>query len=196
MGAKRYTTSDYIEWDTCMNLIHRLYADKNYRMSLFIGCGAFFGLRVSDLLTLTWKQLIGKDSFVIWEKKTGKRREIRINKGFQSHIKDCYDALGISDVNEHCFLNRYGGVISVQRVNRALKEIKVKYQLRNVNHLSTHSLRKTFGRRIVEMAPSGQSEMYLIRLSEIFGHVSVAVTRRYLGLRQEELGEVYESLTF
>ena len=127
MGAKRYITADYIPWDTCMNLIRRLYADGNYRMSLLIGCGAFFGLRISDLLTLKWSQLIGADSFVVWEKKTGKRREIRINKGFQAHIKDCMAALGVTDVNEPCFLNRYGGVISVQRINRALKEVKVKY---------------------------------------------------------------------
>lgn len=196
MGAKRYITADYIPWDTCMNLIRRLYADGNYRMSLLIGCGAFFGLRISDLLTLKWCQLIGADSFVVWEKKTGKRREIRINKGFQAHIKDCMAALGVTDVNEPCFLNRYGGVISVQRINRALKEVKVKYQLRSVQHLSTHSLRKTFGRHVVEMAPTGQADMFLIRLSEIYGHVSVAVTRRYLGLRQEELGEVYDCLVF
>lgn len=196
MGTKRYVTSDYIPWDTCMNLIRRLYADGNYRMSLLIGCGAFFGLRISDLLTLTWNQLVGTDSFVVWEKKTGKRREIKINKGFQAHIKDCMTALQIRDLNEHCFLNRYGGVISVQRVNRAFKEIKTKYQLRSVQHFSTHSLRKTFGRHVVEMAPVGQTEMFLIRLSEIYGHVSIAVTRKYLGLRREELGEVYDSLEF
>lgn len=196
MSAKRYITADYIPWDTCMNLIRRLYADGKYRMSLFIGCGAFFGLRVSDLLTLKWNELVESDSFVIWEKKTGKRREIRINRGFQAHIKDCMAALRIHDTNEYCFLNRYGGVISVQRINRAFKEIKVKYQLRSVQHFSTHSLRKTFGRHVVEMAPAGQSEMYLIRLSEIYGHVSVAVTRKYLGLRAEELGEVYDCLSF
>lgn len=36
---------------------------------------------------LTWEQLLTGDSFTIYEQKTGKRREIRINKGFQSHIK-------------------------------------------------------------------------------------------------------------
>ena len=38
--------------------------------------------------------------------------------------------------------------------------------------------------------------MALIKLSELFNHSSPSVTRRYLGLRQEELGEVYEALTF
>ena len=40
------------------------------------------------------------------------------------------------------------------------------------------------------------AEMALIKLSELVNHSSPSVTRRYLGLRQEELGEVYESLTF
>jgi len=41
------TTSDYIEWDKAITLIHRLYNDGEYRLSLLIGCGIFFGLRIS-----------------------------------------------------------------------------------------------------------------------------------------------------
>jgi hypothetical protein len=48
------TTADYIEWDTMLNLVRRLYKDKKYRLSLLTGCGCFFGLRISDLKTLTW----------------------------------------------------------------------------------------------------------------------------------------------
>ena len=40
------------------------------------------------------------------------------------------------------------------------------------------------------------AEMALIKLSELFNHASPMVTRRYLGLRREELGEVYEMLRF
>ena len=50
-------------------------------MSLLIGCGIFTGLRISDLLTLNWATILDKENFVIWEQKTGKGREIRINKG-------------------------------------------------------------------------------------------------------------------
>ena len=57
-----YTTSDYIEWDTMLNLVRRLYKDGDYRMSLLIGCGCFFGLRISDLLTLNWNMLLDGDS--------------------------------------------------------------------------------------------------------------------------------------
>jgi hypothetical protein len=38
--------------------------------------------------------------------------------------------------------------------------------------------------------------MALIKLSEIFNHSSPMITRRYLGLRAQELEEVYNSLHF
>lgn len=81
-----------------------------------------------------------------------------------------------------------------QMVNRHLKRIKTVYQLKAKN-VSTHSLRKTFGCRVVDIAGS-DAEMALIRLSELFNHSSPTITRRYLGLRQEDLGEMYERLTF
>ena len=195
MSAKHsFTTSDYLPWDTMLALVRKLYKDGNYRMSLLIACGSFFGLRISDLLSLTWEQILG-ESFSLNEKKTGKHREIKVNAGVREHIRECYDALGIKDAKERCFLNKYGGVISIQRVNVVLKEIKVKYGLVGVKHFCTHSFRKTFGRKVVEMAGEN-SEMALIKLAELFNHSNTAITRRYLGLRQQELREVYDSLDF
>ena len=189
-----YTTSDYIEWNTMLNLVRRLYKDGDYRMSLLIGCGAFFGLRISDLLSLSWDMLLDSDSFVLMEQKTGKRRIIKVNGDFRKHILDCYLALNITNRAEKCFLSRKKVVYSIQRINVRLKEIKAKYSIK-VEHLSTHSLRKTFGRKVVESAGEN-SEMALIKLSELFNHTSPQITRRYLGLRQDELMEVYESLEF
>ena len=49
-----HVTSDYIEWDSMLSLVRKLYRDGEYRLSLLIGCGCFFGLRISDLLSLDW----------------------------------------------------------------------------------------------------------------------------------------------
>ena len=189
-----YVTSDYVEWDTMLALIHKLYRNQEYRMSLLIGCGSFFGLRISDLLTLTWSMLLDSDSFIIIEKKTKKRREIKVNYGFQKHILDCYKKLNIKDKNEKCFISRKRTVYSVQRINNLFKEIKVKYNLK-VEHFSTHSMIKTFGRKIVE-ASKENSEFALLKLAELFNHADVQTTRRYLGLRSEELLEAYNLLSF
>ena len=98
------------------------------------------------------------------------------------------------DPSQPCFVSKYGTVLTSQMVNRQLKMIKTRYQVR-IHNFSTHSLRKTFGRRVVSMA-GPDAEMALIKLSELLNHASPMVTRRYLGLSREELGEVYDHLTF
>ena len=179
-----------------MNLIRKLFNDGKYRLSLLVGCGCFFGLRISDLLTLTWSQIKNQDEFLIVEHKTGKRRIIRVNMGFKRHITDCYTALGVVDDNSCCFLNRFGGIMSIQMVNRDLKAMKYKYHLK-INNISTHTLRKTWARKIYENENSeGRGDMALLKLSELMNHSAPNITRRYIGLRQQELGEVYDSLQF
>lgn len=129
-----------------------------------------------------------------YREKIGKRREIKINPDFQKHIEDCFRALGIKDKNEQCFMSKKMIVYSTQRINVLFKEIKKKYRLK-LEHFSTHSLRKTFGRKVVE-ASGENSEFALIKLSELFNHTDVMTTRRYLGLRTEELMESYDLLDF
>jgi integrase len=190
----KYQTSDYLEWDTAMSLIRKLFKDKNYRMSLLLGCGCFFGLRISDILTLTWSMLLDDDKFTINEKKTNKRRTVKINSDFQQHIKQCHDALRIKNDNEKCFLSQKKVVYSTQRINILFKEIKKKYNLK-IEHFSTHSMRKTFGRKVYES--SGENaNMALIKLSEIFNHSNISITKIYLGIREKELLETYDLLDF
>ena len=188
------TTSDYMEWNMMLSLIRKLYKDGDFRMSLFIGCGCFFGLRVSDLRKLTWKTLLENDTFVITEQKTSKRRVIKINSDFQNHIHKCFVALEIKDIEEPCFLSRKKVVYSIQRLNVKLKEIKAKYKIK-IENFSNHSLRKTFGRKVYESSGE-KAEIALVRLSELFNHSSVAITKIYLGIRQEELLETYDMLEF
>lgn len=189
-----YRTSDYMEWDTMLTLVRRLYRDGDYRMSLLIGCGSFFGLRISDLRTLTWAMLLDDEQFALNEKKTGKRRVVKINSDFQKHIQDCYTALHITDRDEKCFLSHKKVVYSTQRINVLFKEIKAKYHLK-VEHFSTHTLRKTFGRKVFESAGENAS-MALMRLSELFNHSSPRITKIYLGIREKELLETYDLLDF
>ena len=60
-------TADYLPWNDAMALVRKLYNDGNYRMSLLLGCGFFFGLRVSDLLTLSWDMILNNENFTINE---------------------------------------------------------------------------------------------------------------------------------
>lgn len=190
----KYQTSDYMEWDVMLSLIRKLYRDGNYRMSLLIGCGSFFGLRISDLLSLSWSMLLDDDKFVLHEKKTGKRRVVKINADFQQHIRKCHDALHITNDNEKCFFSQKKMIYSTQRINVLLKEIKKQYNLK-IEHFSTHTMRKTFGRKVFES--SGENaNIALVRLSELFNHSNISVTKIYLGIREKELLETYDLLDF
>ena len=189
------TTADYLVWSDAMNLIRKLAKDGNYKMSLLVAIGCFTGLRISDILALRWKQILGVPDFTIIEKKTGKRRTIRLNPELQRHIVDCYNHIQPIGIESPILVSQKGTVFSVQRINAILKGLKKKYRLK-INHFSCHSLRKTFGRQVYNMNSGESSELALVKLMELFNHSSVAITKRYLGLRQEEILETYDCLTF
>lgn len=85
-------------------------------------------------------------------------------------------------------------VYSTQRINVLFKEIKKRYNLK-IEHFSTHTMRKTFGRKVFESAGEN-ANMALMRLSELFNHSNVSITKIYLGLREQELLETYDLLDF
>ena len=188
------TTSDYLQWDEAMKLIRLLYKDANYKMSLLISVGCFWGLRISDILSLRWKDILNMDEFSIIEHKTGKQRTIRINPQLKRHIADCYKQINPIGINAPVLVSQKGTVYTIQRINIILKEIKANYKL-SIKNFSCHSLRKTFGRQVYNQN-ADNAELALVKLMELFNHSNVAITKRYLGLRQEELLHTYDCLTF
>lgn len=188
------TTADFLQWDEAMNLIRKLAKDGNYKMSLLIALGCFTGLRISDILSLRWNQILDTDEFTIIEHKTKKKRTIRVNLQLKKHIRDCYEHIEPVGINAPILISQKGTVFSIQRINEVLKEIKRKYRLQ-IGNFSCHSLRKTFGRQVYNMN-SDSSELALVKLMELFNHSSVSITKRYLGLRQEELLNTYDCLSF
>ncbi len=187
------TRADYLEWDQMLNLVHKLYKDEKYKMSLFIALGSFWGLRVSDLIALKWEEILNEEEITIVEQKTKKKRLISISPQLQQHIKDCHykiNPIGFQQV----FVSQKKCVYSTQRLNILLKEIKLKYKL-NIKNISCHTVRKTFGRQVFNMSGEN-SEMALIKLMEIFNHSNMGITKRYLGLKDEEIKEAYDLLRF
>ena len=188
------TTADYLVWSDAMNLIRKLAKDGNYKMSLLIAIGCFTGLRISDILALRWNQILNVDEFTVIEKKTSKQRTLRLNPQLQKHIQECYEHIKPIGIKAPILVSQKGTIYTVQAINRILKDIKKKYRLK-IKNFSCHSLRKTFGRQVYNMN-SENSELALIKLMELFNHSNVAITKRYLGLRQEEILETYDVLSF
>jgi integrase len=183
-----------LNWNEMIGLLTRLKKDKKIREYLFVGIGCYMGLRASDLLKLKWIDLLNCKELEITEKKTGKNRLITINPNLQDVLKDSteyYQRKGMFDPNSYIFQNRWGQKISIQYMNKTLKKIFASYKIR-VKKASTHTLRKTFGKRVWDM--DNGSERALIYLSQIFSHSNTAVTRRYIGIVQEDIENIYLNL--
>lgn len=181
------TGSDFIPYDRALNVGMSLIKDvqdKKQILGLYIVVSINLGLRISDILTLTW-EMIKQDNFLIIEKKTGKKRNLVIN----DHIKN---AVTFFDPKSSglIFISKKRTIYRIQSINVLLKYIFHKES--RTLQISSHSFRKSFGRAIYDKL--GQSEKALIFLSEMFNHSSLRITRIYLGIRQEEINNIYLSL--
>jgi len=188
------TTCTGIEWNSLLGLLVRLKKAKRYREYLLIGTGAYLGLRASDLLNLRWSDVLHRDEIIIVENKTGKVRQITINASLQEILNLVLlerSRQGKFNIDQYLFANRQDKKVSIQYINRLLKKTFSDYGVKTQN-ASTHTLRKTFGKRVWEM--DGKSERSLIYLSQIFNHSNVSITRRYIGIVQEGIRNIYLSL--
>ena len=195
MIRKTHQAADALDWNEAMVLVQKMYEDGMVRDSLLVDSGCYLGVRVSDLLQLRWEDLLS-DEFVIYEQKTGKKRTLRVGASLLKHAKRCRKALGNPSLDSYVFV-RAGGTrpISRQAVDLMMKKVKVKYKVKSAKVFSSHSLRKTFGRRIwLQECDKGRGDQALLLLCDVLGHSSITITKRYLGIRQEEILSVYDSL--
>jgi len=178
------TTSDYIDFDRATAVGFKLIKEnKKPVFGLYIIVSINTGLRISDVLSLKWSDLEG-DSIKLKEKKTGKFREIQINDSIKKAVSKFEHNSG------YVFLSQKGSIYSRQQINKLLKQVFAR-EAKSLN-TSSHSLRKSFARRV--FSNNNESEKSLIYLSEILNHTSVKTTRIYLGLRQEQINDIYLNL--
>ena len=178
------TTAAPLEWSKALSIIKKLEQDGQPVWALLVCSGCFTGLRITDLLRLKYEQLYG-ESLVIIEMKTGKTRTIAIHPT----LRELAERVG--DGREgYIFTNRKGHIYTRQWVNTELHKIAAKYKIKT--NFSSHALRKTMSRRVFEA--NGESDRSLIVLSQMLRHSNIAVTRRYIGLEDREIQNIYMNL--
>jgi hypothetical protein len=96
--------------------IRKLAKDGNYKMSLLIALGCFTGLRISDILALTWEQILNTEEFTITEKKTGKKRVLRLNPQLQQHIQECHEHIQPLNDTSYILVRQKGALFPFQRI--------------------------------------------------------------------------------
>ena len=190
-GQKTTTTS--MNWDDFKSLISKLERDNEFKFCLLIAVGVFTGLRISDLLKLRFNQFEGTEILTIQEQKTKKTRRIKINTDLKEIIERIKGKMGVVDSGQFIFVNRYGTKpIDQSYVNVKLKEIFKQYNIVLEGNASSHLFRKTLGNRVLRL--NNYSNETIILLMELFSHSSPAITKRYLGIREKEILDVYDSV--
>lgn len=180
------TTSDCIDFDICKRVGLKLVTgDKTRIFGLYILTSIYTGLRMSDVLNIQWS-ILDNSTYTTREKKTGKAKTITLN----SVLIEILNKYKNNGDGGYIFKSQKGTVYSKQSINRLMK-LHFKNEA-NASNISSHSLRKSFGNRIY--VSHGKTDGILHLLSEMFNHSSVNITRKYLGLKQEQYDNIYLSL--
>ena len=183
------TTSDFLDFDSTMVKSMKILKtdNQNFKIAFLTILGINVGLRISDLLKLKHSDFQNEEIALI-ERKTNKRRIIRLNDNVKNAYSLFCNRLKVFHNDDFIFKSQKKCVFTVRQINRLMKPI---YGAKGKN-ISSHSLRKTFGRRV--WANDNFSERALIMLSKLFNHSSISTTKIYLGIHQEELNDIYLNL--
>ena len=180
-------TSDYLSTDELKRLNRFYQKEQNYQMALLIEFGFRTLLRFSDISRFTWNDVLKKDELLLIEKKTGKRRVIKVGVVLKSLLVEYYDIM--QQPNLHDTIFQY----TLRHTNRLLQFGARSVGIRK-KRISTHSLRKSGARFLYE--ENNKSEDVFLKISMILNHSNTQVSRRYLGITKEEISDVYAGFDF
>lgn len=161
---------------------------RNYAM---ICLGINSALRISDLLNLKWEKIYDfeqgkyKKHIVIIEQKTQKVNRIALNDSAVCALELYRKSMTTSCKGAYVFQGRNRGESPLSR-SQAFRIIKnAAKELHFEGEISCHSLRKTFGYH------AWKQGVHPAILTEIFNHSSYQVTRRYLGINQDDKDDIF-----
>ena len=124
-------------------------------------------------------------------RKTKKFVKLFFNETVKKSIADYVNAYPVQDMNEYLFKSRKGsGHITEIALGKIIKDTANEAGIEK--NICSHSLRKTFGYHIWHNAKD--KEKSLIILQTIFNHSSPMMTKKYIGLMDDEIEDVFHDL--
>ena len=162
-------------------------APRNYAL---IVLGLHTALRISDILVLQWENVydFDRNAFLehlyVQEKKTGKRNVIALNE----HVKEAlllYMKTRAAAPKDFIFTKNtdFSKPLSRSQAFRIVK--KAADEALHEPNISCHSLRKTFGYHAWKQGTPPAL------LMEIYNHSSYQITKKYLGINQDEKDNIF-----
>jgi len=161
---------------------------KNKRDYLLFMVGISSALRISDILNLKVKDVwTGKkpvEYIDLNEKKTGKYKRFPVTPNLSKAIKE-YMAEYNGKPDDYLFVSRVGQNKPITRQYANLMLNNACDMVGITEPFGTHGMRKTWGYWAFKQGIS------LDYISIALNHRSIAETKRYLGLLQEDLDNIY-----
>lgn len=175
-----------------VNAMKNYLKGKDIRDYTMFVLGINIALRISDLLKLKWSDVLkNKKSFkdiCIIEGKTNKERRIKLNKASEKALRELLDSLDTYYMDDYIFKSREGNMKPITR-QQALNILKSAAKAVGVkDNVGTHTLRKTWGYHAWK---KGFSPALIM---DTLNHSNLSVTKRYLGITQDDINDLYGSL--
>jgi integrase len=149
-------------------------ADRNL---LLFNIGINTGLRIGDIVKLRIEDVKGRSNIVVSEGKTKKKRTVYLNP----LMGDIADYLSDKPNEGWLFPSRKGnGHITPTQAYRIYTKAA---ELLGRKDIGTHTGRKTFGYHYYQRTKD------VATLMEIFNHSDQATTKRYIGIREDEIAD-------
>lgn len=164
---------NFLDWNTSIDLIQRLLDDKKYKIALLIILTIYTGCKINKIRNLRWISVLNRSEIY------NNGITISLPEDFHTLIEYCYKSLGEPSKNSIILISQKGVPFSVQRLNVLLKEVNNDYDLKIID-LTTNTLRKTFGRRILENSESFYQTLRSLQI--YFQHSTISFTIDYLNI--------------
>lgn len=158
---------------------------KSSRNHLLFVFGIYSTLRISDILTVKKKDVLG-ERLILVEKKTTKVKEILISAKLRRELKPYI--MDLED-DEYLFQSRKGINKPISRTT-AYRILREAGEACGLDRIGTHSMRKTFGYHFYERTKN------IAVLQEIYGHSSEEITKRYIGINQDILDKAIRNFDY
>ena len=180
-------TTEPIRDKTQLRTLISHFSNKGDRRNhILVNLGIFTALRISDILSLKtddvydYKSRRTRKTITIKEQKTGKTKTIAVNNKLAKALNEYFP---LTSPGQALILNQKTGKAITR--TQAYRIIRDAGEALNIGHISCHSLRKTFGYH------SWKGGIPTAVIMEIYNHSNFEVTRRYLGITQDDKNHAY-----
>lgn len=191
------------------------------RNKLLFLIGINIGVRASDLRMLKWSYFFDEDNYGCRSfkthysfcpkktKKSSKFVTLKFNKTIKRVVENFVNEYPVDDLDTYVFISRKTTgrkkendddvadskgcmPIAETSIGRIIKDAAKEAGIKQ--NICSHSLRKTWSYYIWNK--SEDKNKTLVLLMKALGHSSTQITMRYIGILQDDLDQLYDSLSF